>query len=62
MPPKKKADLKSGPGLVSVRLQLTPEEHARLRVIAARAGQPMAIWCREAVRSAMAAARPTNCT
>jgi predicted DNA-binding protein len=45
---------KSAPGLVSIRLQLTPTERDRLRVIAAKAGRPMAIWCRDVVRAAMA--------
>jgi hypothetical protein len=52
--PKKKSDPKSAPGLVNIRLQLTPQERDRLRVIAAKAGKPMAIWCRDVVRAAMA--------
>lgn len=53
MAKKKARDPKSAPGLVSIRLQLTPAERDRLRVIAAKAGKPMAIWCRDVVRSAM---------
>jgi predicted DNA-binding protein len=52
MPPKK-SDPKTAPGLVSIRLQVTAAERERLRVIAAKAGKPMAIWCREVVRKAM---------
>jgi hypothetical protein len=54
MTPPKKKDPKTAPGLVNVRLQLTPTERDRLRVIAAKAGKPMAIWCRDVVRAEMA--------
>jgi predicted DNA-binding protein len=54
---KKKPDPKSTPGLVNIRLQLTAAERDRLRVIAAKAGKPMAIWCRDAVRAAIAKAK-----
>lgn len=52
--PKKKADPKTVPGLVTIRLQVTPAERDRLRVIAAGSEhRTMAVWCREAVRKAM---------
>lgn len=52
--PKQPDKSKSAPGLVNIRLQLTPAERDALRVIAAQAGKPMAVWCRDAVRAAMA--------
>jgi hypothetical protein len=53
MPKKKPDPSKSAPGLVNIRLQLTAAERDRLRVVAAAAGLPMALWCRHVVRAAM---------
>jgi hypothetical protein len=56
MAKKKAADSsKSAPGLVNIRLQLTAAERDRLRVVAAAAGLPMALWCRHLVRDALGA-------
>ncbi len=41
---------KEPPGLVPIRLGLTPAERDRLRIIAAQAGKPMAHYVRAVVR------------
>jgi hypothetical protein len=50
---KPKSEPKATPGLVSIRLQLTPDERDRLRVIAAEDKTNMAIWCQRLVRAAI---------
>ena len=50
--------LKTVPGLVHIKLQVTPEEREKIRQIASGTEhRNMAVWCRELVRRELAKSR-----